>query len=119
MINAKSTTAIMDTQDWNLCFLCQLQKRNEQVLDPSSSVKWRNKPEKHYACYKEVTDNMQELKELGNFPNCVVVNDISRGGGNGGDAEDVVQLMISKPGARHKSCRNAIESENLESKKKA
>ena len=41
------------------------------------------------------------------------MNDISRGGGNGGDAEDVVQLMISKPVAWHNSCRNAIDNEKV------
>ena len=45
------------------------------------------------------------------MPNFIVVDDISGGGANGGDAEDVVQLMMSKPVAWHKSCRNAIDNE--------
>ena len=58
MSKSKSATAIMETQDLNLCFICQLEKSNEKTLLPSSSVKLRNNPEAVYVCYKGVTDNI-------------------------------------------------------------
>jgi len=99
----------MDTRDWSLCFLCQLQKSNEKALDPPSSFKLRNNP----VCYKEVTVNIQKLKELGDLPDFIVVDDIS-----GGAQEDLVQLMMSNPVVWHKSCRNANWQSKGESKKK-
>ena len=58
-------------------------------------MKLRNNPERLSACYKEVTDNIQELQELGELPDCVVVDDIGggAGGGSGGSAQNIVQLM--------------------------
>ena len=109
----------MDTRDWSLCLLCQSgrQKRNEIVLDPSASFKLRNNPVKRYACYKEVTDNIQELKELGDLPDFIVVDDIS-GGDNDRGTNDVVQLMMSNPVVWHKSCRNAIDNQKVERARK-
>ena len=123
MSKSKSATAIMETRDWNLCFICQLEKSNEKTILPSSSVKLRNNPEKLYACYKEVTDNIQELKELGELPGFVVMHNISGGGNDGGDsgsggAPNVLQLMMSNPVVWHKSCRNAIDKQKVERAKK-
>ena len=109
----------MDTRDWSLCFICQLEKSNEKPVDPSSSVKLRKNPEKLYACYKEVTDNIQKLKELGELPDFIVVSDISGGGSNGdggkgGGAQHILQLMMSNPVVWDKSCRNAIDNQKVE-----
>ena len=124
MSNSKCTTAPLDTRDWSLCFICQQEKSNENVLDHSSSIKLRNNPEKLYVCYKEITNNIRELKELGELHDFVTVNDVmgcgnSGGGGiddgsNGGGTEDVVEVMISNPVFWHKSCRNVIDNQKLE-----
>ena len=51
-------------------------------IDPSSSFKLRNNPERLQSCYKEALDNIQELKALGDLPEFIV--DIS------GGSQDVV-----------------------------
>ena len=74
MSSFKSTTATMDTRDWSLCFIiCQSDKSNEKTLNPSSSLKLRNNPEQCSACYKEIIDNIQELKELGEVPDFIII----------------------------------------------
>lgn len=125
MSKSKSTTGITGTRDWSLCFICQLEKSNEKTLNPSSSIKLRNNPEKLYACYKEVTDNIQELKELGELPDFIVVHDYSGGGvsgssmgDGGGGAQNVVQLMMSNSVVWHKSCRNATDNQKVERARK-
>ena len=70
--------------------MCQIEKTNEKTLDSSSSTKLRNNPEKLVSCYKEVADNIQELKELGALPDFIVMYDISGGigdGNNGGGTQ--------------------------------
>ena len=52
----------MDTQDWNLWFICQTDERNKPTMDESSFVKLKHNPERLSACYKEVIDNIQELQ---------------------------------------------------------
>lgn len=100
----------MECLDWSLCFLCQSSLQMEKTLDPSSSVKLRNNPEKLQSCYKEAVDNIQELKALGDLAEYIV--DIS------GDSQDVVQLMIQNHVVWHKSCRNAIDKQKVERARK-
>lgn len=94
---------------------------SEKTLNPSSSIKLRNNPDKLYACYKKVTDNIQEVKELGELPDFIVVHDYSGGGvssinmgDTGGGAQNVVQLMMSNSAVWHKSCRNATDNQKVE-----
>ena len=112
----------MDTRDWSLCFICQSLKTSEKTLNPSLSIKLRNTPEKLIACYKEVVNNIQELKELGDLPDFVVVNSIDGGGvdggGNGDSVNTVVDKMISNSVVWHKSCRNAVDSQKVERARK-
>ena len=86
----------MDTRDWSLCFICQSLKTSEKTLNPSLSIKLRNTPEKLIACYKEVVNNIQELKELGDLPDFVVVNSIDGGGVDGGGNGDSVNTVVDK-----------------------
>ena len=102
--------AIMECRDWSLCFLCQSTLKIEKTLDPSSSFKLRNSPERLQSCYKEALDNIQELKALGDLPEFIV--DIS------GGSQDVVQLMIQNPMVWHKSCRNVIDKQKVERARK-
>ena len=82
--------AIMVTRDWDLCFICQSDESYKPTMNLASSVKLRNNPERLSACYKEVADNIQDLKEYGEKPDFVVIDNI--GGGSGGGA--IVQLMM-------------------------
>ena len=71
----------MDKMDWRSCFICQAHKSNEKTVDPSLSIKLRNNPERLYACYKEVKDNIEELSELDELPDFVVLGKNCDGGG--------------------------------------
>ena len=78
-------------------------------------MKLRNNPEKLYACFKEGSDNIQALKQLGELSDFTVANNSSSGSGGGivGGAEDTVQPMMTYPVVRHKSCRNAIDNQKV------
>jgi hypothetical protein len=103
-------------------------KTKKTTLNSSSSVKLRNNPEKLFACYKEVTDNIQLLKELGELPDCIIMDDLIGGGtslsgsigdgDNGGGAQDLVQLMMSNTVVWHKNCRNAVDNQKVERARK-
>ena len=108
MSDYKSMPAIMDNHDWSLCFICQSDKGFEPIKNPSSSVKLRNKPERLSVCYKEVTDNTQELKELGELPDTIVVDGI------GGGTQNVVQMMMSDQAVWHKNCRNSVNNQKVQ-----
>ena len=60
--NPQSEIAIMDTRDWNLCFICQTDERDKPTMGPLSFVKLKHNPERLSANYKEVIDNIQELQ---------------------------------------------------------
>ncbi len=53
--------AVMVTHDWEICFICQSKESYTPIMNSASFVKLRNNPERFSACYKEVTDNIQEL----------------------------------------------------------
>ena len=126
MRKSKSTTCITGTRDWSLCFICQSKKKkNKNCLNPSSSIKLGNNPGKLYACYKEVTDNIQKLKELGELPDFIVGHDFSGGkvngssmGDAGGSAQNVVQLIMCNCVVWHKSCRNATDNQKVQRARK-
>ena len=72
-------------------------------------------------CYKEVKDNIAELRELDELLDFVVFCKIcdscgiSRSSSSGGEgAQDVVQLMMTNPVLWHKSCRNEIDNQKVE-----
>ncbi len=67
----------MDTHDWNLCFICQ-RVTNEVTMNPSSSVRLKNRPDKLRATYQEVVDNIFELETLHELPSFVVMPDVIR-----------------------------------------
>lgn len=107
----------MDTRDWSLCFICQSDKNNEKALCPSSSIRLRNNTEQLCACYKEVVENILELKALGELTDFVAY-DICAGDIGGVDDSTLVQLMISQRVLWHKSCRNAIDNQKVQRARK-
>lgn len=110
----------MDSRDWSLCFICQSGVNSIPVMNPSSSVKLKNNPERISACYKEVTGNIKELKDLDELPDFVFVNDISVWAGcdSTGSTQDIVQLMMSNKVVWHKSCRNAVDNQKIQRARK-
>lgn len=98
----------MDTRDWNLWFIC----RSDNSYKPtviSSSVKLRSRAERYAAWYKELVDSIQELKELGDLPDFVAIDDI----GGDGSTESIVQLMMSHKVVWHKTWRNAVNNQKV------
>ncbi len=54
---SNNTPAVMVMHDWDLFFICQSKENYKPIMNPESSVKLRNNPERLSACYKKVTDN--------------------------------------------------------------
>ena len=104
----------MGSRDWSLCFICQSADSKINNMDPSSSVVLRNNPERLSACYKQVTDNIRELNELGELPDFVFVDSIGGESGDGDHDIDLVKLMMSKQVVWHKTCRSAVDNQKLE-----
>ncbi len=96
----------MVTHDWDLCSICQSKESYNPIMNPASSVKLRTNPERLSACYKEVTDNIQELMVKRELPYFVIVDNIGRGSG----ANNIVQLIMSTKVVWHKTCWTAVDS---------
>ncbi len=79
-------------------------------MNPASFVKLRNNAERLSACYKKVTDNIQELTLKREMPDFVVVDNI--GGGSG--ANNIVQLLVYNKVVWHNICRTAVDSQKVE-----
>ena len=117
----KTMSDIMDTRDWDLCFICQTDVKNKPLSNPSTSVKLKNNVDKFISAYKEVVYNIVELNDLGELPDYVVVDDIIGGGGDyngGGDgcknSGGMVQLMINNKVVWHKNCRSAVDGQKVQ-----
>ena len=108
--NCESALPMMD---WSLCFICQSDEPQNATVDPSSSVKLRNNPERLSAAYRQVVNNIQELNELGELPDFVFVQNTSDS-----DAENILQLMMSNNVVWHKACRSAVDNQKVQRARK-
>ena len=104
--NCESALPMMD---WSLCFICQSDEPQNATVDPSSSVKLRNNPERLSAAYRQAVNNIQELNELGELPDFVFVQNTSDS-----DAENILQLMMSNYVVWHKACRSAVDNQRVQ-----
>jgi len=84
-------------------------------------VKLKINHERISVTYKDVLDNIQELKELRALPDFLVIDDVGGcfgddgcyccgGGGSGGFVQNMVQLIMTNHVMCHKACRHAIDS---------
>ena len=89
----------------------------EPTTNPSTSVKLKNNSEIILACYEKVIDNIRQLNELGELPNSIFTGDIV-GVGAESDSPIIVQKMVSNQVVWHITCRNSIDSQNVQRARK-
>ena len=105
----------MDIRNWSLCFLCQ-SKLEEPTVNLSTSVKLKDNAERLLTCYKEVTNNIRELKGLGELPHSIFTDDI--GPEAEGGSLDIVQQMVANQVVWHKSCRTLVDNQKVQRARK-
>ena len=69
------------------------------------------------ACYEKVIDTIRQLNELGELPNYIFTDDIL-GVGTDSDSPNIVQRMVSNQVVWHKTCRNSIDTQNVQRARK-
>ena len=67
-------------------------------------------------CYKEVTNNIRELKGLGELPHSIFTDDIGPEAESG--SLDIVQQMVANQVVWHKSCRTLVDNQKVQRDRK-
>ena len=110
--------ASMETRNWELCFICQLDTAHP-LSEPVSSVKLHGQPHKIEACYTKLIQNICELSEYGDLPRFVVVEDLLSGSGDGVDTSSrIVQLMKLNLVVWYNNYRSAVKQQKVDRAKR-
>jgi len=112
MAGKVNVSASMDTRDWLMCFLCQC-STSEALVKPSMNKRLKQHPEQLEGALRNVIDNIQTLKQLGELPDDVTVGDID-GFSSDTDVSHVVNLLKSNDVVWHKGCKNKVDNQKVE-----
>ena len=105
----------MSSRDWKLCFICQSNLK-EPTVNPSISVKLKDKHDKLLTCCEQVTANIKELYDLGELTNSIFTDDIEQWFIN--ESSSIVFQMVSNQVVWHKSCRSLIDNQKVQRARK-
>ena len=101
------------TPAWEKCFLCQIDKVNEQLKCPENDNKIKackndeERKEKLKEAYTLVIENAFTLQELNSLPSDIVVTQFAS------NSNAVVSLMLQNIVYWHKKCKSNIDHQKV------
>ena len=99
-------------RDWKKCFICQEPGGHDLKCPAANPV---SNDDQLQTCYTQHVHNILHLKEMGDLPECVLMDSLFSGHSAGGSVDAIVQVMIShKELVWHKSCRSSVNSLKLQ-----
>ena len=88
---------------WNLCILCQQEKKNEKLLNPAMN---RNRRAKECG-YQTLSQNLLLFNEIGNVPFNIRLSELQS------DESSLYELLIKNRARWHKSCYSLCNTQKL------